>query len=142
MKDESRINHRVLRWVVAFGVGFVVAALSFLWISDPEPRKQRAREEAVVLASREILRSYVTLGPDGELVDPLAPKRRVGKVYVYPADSGWQVSGFYRRAATDGWHPFLMELDSSVRLLSLSVRDDDSELAAISAADPKLTVTR
>ena len=141
MSHESRFNHRVLRWVVAFAIGVLLAVMAYLRISDPEPRLQRAREEAVVLAGREILRSYVGLGSDGELVDPLAPRRRVGKVYVYPTETGWQVSGYYRRDTADSWHPFLLELDTSVRLVSLSVRDDDSELGARSETDPRFSVS-
>jgi hypothetical protein len=135
----SSLNHRILRWVVAFAAGIALAAYSFLRISDPEPRMQRAREEAVVLAGREILQRYVAIGTDGEIVDPLAPKRKVGTVYVYPTDTGWQVSGYYRRKPDDQWHPFLLELDIDVRLVSLSVRDDSVELLSRSGEDPKFS---
>ncbi|MEQ9561459.1 MAG: hypothetical protein RLN69_02985 [Woeseiaceae bacterium] len=135
----SRVNHRILRWVVAFAVGFSLATYAFLRISDPEPRMQRAREEAVVVAGREILKSYIAVGDAGEIVDPLAPNRKVGKVYVYPTDSGWQVSGYYRRNRDDRWHPFLLDLDTGVRLVSLSVRDDDEELRERASLDPRLS---
>lgn len=139
MSKESQINHRILRWVVALAVGFAIMTFAFLRISDPEPRMQRAREEAAVLAGREILQEYIAIGPNGDVVDPLAPRRSVGRVYVYPTDSGWQVSGYYRRDRTDAWHPFLLELDSAGRLVSLSVRDDDSELGLRSSTDPKFS---
>jgi hypothetical protein len=114
-------------------VGFALAAYSFLRISDPEPRMQRAREEAVVLAGREILQSFIAIGTVGDIVDPLAPNRKVGKVYVYPTEAGWQVSGYYRRNRDDRWHPYLLDLDADVRLVSLSVRDGDDELRERSA---------
>ena len=38
-------HHRVIRLVVAFTVGIVLALYSFERISDPEPALQRAREE-------------------------------------------------------------------------------------------------
>ena len=135
----SRVNHGILRWVVAFAVGFSLATYALLRISDPEPRMQRAREEAVVLAGREILKSYIAVGDAGEIVDPLAPNRKVGKVYVYPTDGGWQVSGYYRRNRDDRWHPFLLDLDTDVRLVSLSVRDDDEELRERSSLDPRIS---
>ena len=86
-----------IRWTVAITVGLVLALLAFQKATDPEPARQRAVEEAVVLESRQILLSYVF--PEGELqlVDPLAPDRKVGKAYVWPVDSGWEVSGYYRR---------------------------------------------
>jgi hypothetical protein len=129
----------MLRWVVAFAVGFALAAYSFLRIADPEPRMQRAREEAVVLAGREILQGYVAIGRVGDIVDPLAPNRKVGKVYVYPTDAGWQVSGYYRRDRNDQWHPYLLDLDADVQLVSLSVRDSDDALRAQAAEDSRLS---
>ena len=52
-----------------------------------------------------------------------AGHRKVGKAYVYRHDHGWQVSGHYRRDATDAWHPFLATLDASCRIVHLKVRD-------------------
>ena len=135
------INHRVMRWVVAFGFGLIVSLYAFQRASDPGPGIERAREEAVVHAARRILGGYVEAGREIEVVDPLAPDLNVGRVYVFPADGGWEVSGFYRRGEHDGWHAFLMQLDSSASLAHLAIRDDDSELARIAASDPKLTVT-
>lgn len=135
------INHRVMRWVVAFGVGLAVSLYAFQRISDPQPGIQRAREEAVVRSARSIL--IETISPDSalELVDPLAPDRKVGKVYVYPTGSGWEVSGHYRRGPADDWHPFLMQLDDASTLVRLAVRDSDARLTSAAAEDPKLTVT-
>jgi len=134
-------HHRIIRLVVAFAIGIFLALYSFERISDPEPRRQRAAEESVVISAREILSSYVALGMQIEIVDPLATNRAVGKSYIYPLDNGWQVSGHYRRYASDRWHPFLMSLDTNVELVSLTVRDDDEGIAAIARDDPGFTVS-
>jgi hypothetical protein len=125
-------KHRIIRLVVAFAIGIFLALYSFERISDPEPARQRAREETVVLSAREILKSYVAGGMQIEIVDPLETDRNVGKSYIYPTDDGWEVSGHYRRYASDRWHPFLMILDTNVSLVSLSVRAAD---------DPKFSVS-
>ena len=57
------------------------------------------------------------------MVDPLAPERKVGKVYVYRAGNGWEVSGFYRRNEDDRWNPFMMSLDATNTMVQLKVRD-------------------
>lgn len=135
------INHRILRPVVAFGIGFAVAFYAYERVTDPRPGLQREREEAVVLASREVLRAYVEPAADLQIVDPLAPDRKVGKVYIYPADEGgWEVSGHYKRSERDRWHPYLMRLDGASTLLELAVRDDDPRLRRKSATDPKLSI--
>lgn len=129
----------MLRWVVALGVGFALAILAFDRISDPQPRLQRMREEAVVLTAREILQSYVSPLDDFEVVDPLSPDRKVGKVFVYPAGDGWEVSGHYRRNRADNWHPYLISLDARMDLVSLAVRDGNDRLIGMSAQDPKFS---
>jgi hypothetical protein len=131
--------HRALRWVLAFTVGVILALYSFERITDPEPRLQRAREEAAVLRAREILQGFVAGGNAIELVDPLQSNRRVGKVYIYPVESGWEVSGHYRRDASDGWHAYLMRLDPQLQLVSLAVRDGDSRLLGLSAEDSRFS---
>ena len=94
---------------------------------------------SVVELSRGILND--TLGfHDLQIVDALAPQRKVGKVYVYPLESGWDISGYYRRDDDDRWHPFLMALDSELSLRSLKVQDSDSSLAQRAATDPLLEV--
>lgn len=132
-----------MRLVVAFGVGLAVSLFAWQWITDPAPREQRQLEEQVVLAARAALTGYIgeERGPL-QVVDPLAPDRKIGKVYVYPTADGWQVSGHYRRSDEDRWHPWLMSLDGDARLRSLAVRDPDPALAARAAADPKLSVSR
>ena len=134
--------HRIIRLVVALAVGIVLALYSFQRISDPEPALQRAREEAAVISAREILRAYVPAEVPIEIADPLAPNRVAGKVYIYPSENGWDVSGHYRRNDSDRWHPFLMLLDANVELLSLAVRDDDEKLRAAAGDDPKFAVSQ
>lgn len=134
-------RHRIIRLVVAFAIGIFLALYSFERISDPEPALQRAREETVVLSAREILKSYVSPSVEIEIVDPLATDRVVGKSYIYPIENGWEVSGHYRRYASDRWHPFLMSLDTNVKLVSLMVRDDDEKIATTARDDPKFSVT-
>ena len=134
--------HRIIRPVVAFSVGIVLALYAFERISDPEPARQRAREEAVVISAREILKSYVPVDGEIEIADPLAPNRVAGKVYIYPTDNGWEVSGHYRRNESERWHPFLMSLNANIDLLSLSVRDNDEKMAVAADNDAKFSGSR
>lgn len=139
--EELRLSrgHRIVRLVIALAAGFALAWYAWYRVTDPAPAAERARQEAVVGAARDILRGYV--GAAAEIVDPVDPDQRVGRSYIYPAGDGWEVSGHYRRDAADPWHPFLMRLDGASGLLELSVRDADGELGREAATDPKLTVT-
>jgi hypothetical protein len=134
------ISHRISRLVFAFAVGILVAVYSYRFVTDPGPAQERAREEAAVMAARQIITRYVAPGTHPEIVDPLAPDRVVGKSYVYPAGDGWDISGFYRRNPPDRWHPFLISVDANLSLASLSVRDTDAALAALAQSDPLFTV--
>ena len=116
------MNHRIGRLVFGFGVGFLLAFLAFRWASDPAPRLERQLQESVVVSSRFFLQETLALG-ELEIVDPLAPDRKVGKTYVYRANEGWEVSGFYRRDERDAWHPYLVTLDDKLGLLLLKVSD-------------------
>lgn len=131
------MNHRIARLVFAFGVGFLVAWLAFRWITNPAPRLERQLEEAVVTIARQHLSDTLALA-ELEIVDPLAPNRKVGKSYVYRAGAGWEVSGYYRRGDSDSWHPFLMSLDDSEALGNLKVRD--TAFAERARTDPRLDV--
>jgi hypothetical protein len=71
----------------------------------------------------------------------MRPNRRVGKVYVYPEDTGWSVSGFYRRADDDLWHPYLMMLSSDRQLKILKVQDRDPRLVERAGSDPLIEVS-
>ena len=128
-----------MKWVVACGIGLILALLAFQRATDPLPTRQKAIEEAVVVESRQLLASYVSPGSELQLVDPLSPDRKVGKVYIWPNDKGWEVSGHYRRNDRDPWHPYLMQLDRSSSLLSLAVKDGNDRLIGMSATDEKFS---
>ena len=86
------------------------------------------------------MQSYVAPAGDVEIVDPLAPNRKIGKVYVFAAGDGWEVSGFYRRHGTDIWHPYLMSLDAAGDVSGLTVSDRSKRLIDLAAQDEALTV--
>ena len=132
-------KHRYMQWVVAIAVGIMLSLLVFERATDPEPALQKAIQESVVLEARLFLLSYVLPGGELQLVDPLAPDRKVGKVYIWPVDNGWEVSGYYRRDEQDPWHPFLMNLNASSELTSLAVKDRNERLIGMSAQDPKFS---
>ena len=117
------MNHRIGRAVFVVVFSAAVVWLSYAWITDPGPRQERAAQERAVMAARAAL--FDTTGlVDLELVDPLAPQRRVGKVYVFRNESGWEVSGYYRRDPEDSWHPWLMRMDADLNREMLKVQDD------------------
>jgi hypothetical protein len=129
-------SQRRAGWVFGLGVGLLVAFVSYRWLIDPSPRIERQLQESAVMASRVVL--LETLGRSSlDIVDPLAPDRVIGKVYVYRANEGWEVSGFYRRNADDLWHPYLMTLDGNNELAHLKVSD---RALLDRAAEPKLEV--
>lgn len=133
------INHKVIRPLVALVFGLMLALYAYERVTDPEPALQRAQEEAIVISARDILQSYVAPGALLEIVDPVAPDSKVGKVYILPASQGWEVSGHYRRDENDSWHPYLMALNAGGGLESLAVRDGNDRLIGMSAQDPKFS---
>ncbi len=138
--DWNRLgmNHRIGRSLFALAAGLIVAVFAFQWITDPQPRAQRVQEEQVVQKSRTLLTSV--FAPDRlEIIDPLEPNRKIGKVYVYAEAPGWAVSGFYRRDDDDPWHPYLMTMTEGLELYQLKVKD--SALAEKPNRHPKLVVT-
>ncbi len=137
--NNSSNLHRYLQWVVAITVGVVIWFVVFERATDPEPARQKAIEESVVYEARMLLASYVSPGAELQVVDPLAPDRKVGKTYIWPDGGGWEVSGYYRRNAQDPWHPYLMTLDASTALSSLAVKDRNERLIGMSAQDPKFS---
>jgi len=116
------MNHRIGQWIFGLGVGLLVAVLAFRWATDPLPRAERQLEESVVAAARTQLETTLSISKL-DLVDPLAPDRKVGKAYVYRAGEGWEVSGYYRRGEDDPWHPFLITLDASRVMTHLRIKD-------------------
>ena len=116
------MNHRIGRSLFALVVGLTVAVLAYQWITDPVPRAKRQVEEQVVEASRALLREVVAYEAL-EIVDPLAPNRSVGKVYVYAEEPGWAISGHYRRDANDRWHAYLIRLTADLKLHAFKAED-------------------
>ncbi len=133
------IVHKVIRPVVALAVGLVLALYAYQRVTDPEPALQKVREEGIVMLARDILQSYVSPGNAIEIVDPVSPARKVGKVYIYPTDDGWELSGYYRRDENDRWHPYLMTLNEEAGLESLAVQDGNDRLIGMSAQDPRFS---
>ena len=132
------MNHRVGRVIFSLAVGIAVAVFAYRWVTNPEPRAARAQEEQVVRASRSMLATVVA--SDGlEIVDPLAPNRKVGKTYVYAEKPGWAVSGYYRRGEDDRWHPYLLTMTDNQELVLLKVQDE--ALADVANRERKLVVT-
>lgn len=136
-----RLQQSIPGLLFAFGAGLLAAYFSYQWITDTERGARRAIEEAVVLQSRQLLTSY--LGGDGEveISDALDRVRAAGKVYVYPLEDGWELSGHYRRVGESSWHAWLMSLDADGELVLLAVEDDDPALRERAAADPLFSVT-
>lgn len=132
------VNHRIGRAVFSLAVGIAVAVFAFQWITNPEPRAIRAQQEQVVQMSRSML-ATVLASDNLEIVDPLAPNRKVGKVYVYAEQPGWAVSGYYRRKQDGDWHPYLLTMTEGLELVLLKVQDQT--LAAESDRHPQLVVT-
>jgi len=133
------MNHRVGRSLFALVVGLGVAFYSYQWITNPAPRAERALQESAVMASRSLLADKTGVGTL-EFVDPVAPDRKVGKVYVYREAPGWAVSGYYRRSAEDSWHPYLISMSEDLKLSRLKVQD--TELIDKAASDPTLEIIR
>lgn len=125
--------------VFAIAVGLAVAVLSYRWITNPHSGEGRLRQEQVVMHSRGVLEDIVASG-QLEIVDPLTPNRKVGKVYIYPEGGGWAVSGYYRRDESDLWHPYLMRLESDRVLSRLKLSDQDPALVERGADDPQIEV--
>ena len=73
-------------------------------------------------------------------MDPLAPRRRVGKVYIYPLPDGWEVSGYYRRNERDLWHPYLVALDADLQLLTLKLSEQDPDIVERAEHDDRVEV--
>ena len=135
MTEHGKKELRPGSIVFGVAVGLIVAFLSYQWITDTGNREQRVQQELAVNATRVLLREKLAAG-ELEIVDPLAPDRQVGKVYVYPAGEGWEVSGYYRRDERDEWHAYLALLGSDRSLRLLRVQDGAAALKQRAASDP------
>ncbi len=134
------MDHRKGRALFALLTGLLVAYLSYQWITNPAGREERALQVAVVEASRELITAVVDTEAL-EIVDPLSPNRKVGKVYVYPEGEDWAVSGYYRRGEGDRWHPYLMMLRADHSLSSLKLQDKSSQLLERAESEPLLEIS-
>ncbi len=126
--------------IFALLIGLLVVYLSFQWVTNPEGREERSLEVAAVESSRVLIDAVIDAGTL-EIVDPLSPNRKVGKVYVYPEGEGWAVSGFYRREEGDRWHPYLMLLTEDHSLVSLKLQDSSPQLLKRAESDPLLEIS-
>ena len=134
------MDHRKGRAIFALLTGLLVAYLSYQWITNPAGREERVLQIAVVEASRDLITAVVDTEAL-EIVDPLSPNRKVGKVYVYPEGEDWAVSGYYRRGEGDRWHPYLMMLQADHSLSSLKLQDKSSQLLERAESDPLLEIS-
>lgn len=116
------MNHRIGQIIFASIIGLMIAGLSFNWIMNPEGREERVLQISAVKSSREEIKDLVGAN-NIEIVDPVSPNRKVGKVYIYPEGNNWSISGFYRRDDNDAWHPYLMTLSADHNLISLKLKD-------------------
>lgn len=120
-------------------VGLAVALLAYRWVSEPLDRSERIREEQIVLQARAILRERLQLG-DAPIIDPLQQDRKIGKVYLYPVEDGWEVSGYYRRTNGLPWYPWLMRLDNDEQLVTLKLDGKDPAILSIAGSDPAIEI--
>jgi hypothetical protein len=135
-----KFDHRNGRVIFTLLIGLLVAYLSYQWITNPDGREERLLQVAVVESSRVLITAVVAAGSI-EIVDPLSPNRKVGKVYVYPEGDGWAVSGYYRRSEDDRWHPYLMMMKADHSLSSLKLQDKSPELLERAESDPLLEIS-
>ncbi len=126
--------------VFALLIGLLVVYLSFQWVTNPEGREERSMEIAVVESSRALIATVIE-AETLEIVDPVSPNRKVGKVYIYPEGEGWAVSGYYRRDEVDRWHPYLMLLRADHSLISLKLQDSSPQLLKRAESDPLLEIS-
>lgn len=134
------MDHRARSAVLALLIGLLVAYLSYQWLTNPEGREERSLQIAVVESSRALIATVIDV-ETLEIVDPVSPDRKVGKVYVYPEGEGWAVSGYYRREEGDRWHPYLMLLRADHSLISLKLQDKSPQLLERAESDPLLEIS-
>ncbi len=110
--------------VFAVIIGLTVSYFSYEWAVNPEPRLQRQKEEKIVIKSRRSFLHLLELTEKTRIIDPLNPDRKVGKTYLSPSDSGWQISGYFRRNEDERWRPWLMSLDNELNVIELRLQGD------------------
>lgn len=121
--------------VFALAVGLLMAWWAYQSNPTPDQRAQRDVEEAMVLRARDAARAFLGGGADLQIVDPLNPNRVAGKVYVYPVDSGYEVSGHYRREVGTFWMPWLVRLSPAGEVIEVSAAGMDEAGEPATAGD-------
>lgn len=134
------MDQRTGRVIFTLVVSLLVAWLAYQWITNPAGREERLLQVAVVESSRALIAAVIDTGTI-EIVDPLSPNRKVGKVYVYPEGEDWAISGYYRRQEGDRWHPYLMLLRADHSLISLKLQDKSPQLIERAESDPMLEIS-
>ncbi|GEM_PF-609680 len=127
--------------VFGLGVGVLVALFSYRWVTNPDRGAERGIEERAVRAARVQLVTLLGL-PSVEYVDAINPARAVGKTYVYPLASGWEVSGYYRRDDRDAWHPYLATIGEDLGVQALRVGDAAPAIRVRAVTDTRIEVLR
>ena len=122
--------------VFALVVGLAMAWWAYQSNPTPEQRAQRVIEESMVLRASEAIRSLLGGGADLQIVDPLNPNRVAGKVFVYPVDAGYEVSGYYRREAGTFWQPWLVRLDRNGAIIAASAGGADGNVDLLANPEP------
>lgn len=130
---------KIIGPVFALIVGLALAWTVYDWATDPQRGLQRQEEEQMVLAARYRLIQTLALSSAAEVVDPLAPNRVAGKVYIYPSDGMWEVSGYYRRNDQANWLPWLMRVDAD-RMHVLRLSSDDPAAKDLAESDPLISL--
>ncbi len=114
--------------VFALAVGSFVAWWAYTFNPTPDERAQRDVEEAMVMRARAAVSETLGGGEDLQIVDPLNPNRVAGKVYVYPVETGYEVSGYYRRQVGTFWMPWLVRLNDGGEVIEVSAAGPDGPL--------------
>ena len=134
------MKHKFLK-IIIFLILFI-AALTYTYrnVYEPISVNQRGDEIQIIHITRSIIKSYIDISPDIEIIDPLNPNRKIGKSYIFPSDNGWEISGYYKKTDYDNWHPWLISLNSVNELVSITVKDDNLRINKKSIEDPFLLI--
>jgi hypothetical protein len=134
------MKHKFLR-IIIFSILFI-AVLTYTYrnVYEPISANQRDDEIQIIHITRSIIKNYIDISPDIEIIDPLNPNRKIGKSYIFPSDNGWEISGYYKKTDYDNWHPWLISLNSVNELVSIAVKDDNPRINKKSIEDPFLLI--
>ena len=134
------MKHKFLK-IIIFLILFIAALIyTYKNVYEPISVNQRGDEIQIIHITRSIIKSYIDISPDIEIIDPLNPNRKIGKSYIFPSDNGWEISGYYKKTDYDNWHPWLISLNSVNELVSITVKDDNLRINKKSIEDPFLLI--